>query len=180
METPVEASSLRKLVRLTGEIVALVTAVSGPFGYAVSSYIDPTTEFRFATLGVISLVGACLGPLAYLAFRTLPMRMLHRAVNATLGHAIGDALLTSVALRLRGLVRKQDTVIRLGGDEFAVIQRSAATPTEASDLAKRIITSLSGPYDLPGHQIEIGTSVGIAVAPMDSRDSAGLFQCADM
>jgi diguanylate cyclase (GGDEF)-like protein len=235
MESPVEASSLRKLVRLTGAIVALVTAVSGPFGYAVSAYIDPGTDFRFATFGLISLVGAGLGPLAYLAFRTLPMRMLHRALNAThrineelrhlahhdpltrlpnrvlfrqeleqalsapepfalllldldrfktvndtLGHAVGDALLTSVALRLRGLVRKQDTVIRLGGDEFAVIQRSAATPAVAEDLAKRIISLLSRPYDLPGHQIEIGTSVGIAVAPTDSRDSAGLFQCADM
>ena len=103
-----------------------------------------------------------------------------KAVNDTLGHPIGDALLQAVADRLRQNVREIDTVARLGGDEFAVLQTDADCPEFALGLAQRLISVISAPYAISGHAIEIGTSIGIALAPRDSSDADELIKCADM
>ena len=87
-------------------------------------------------------------------------------VNDTLGHPVGDALLRAVAARLRTCVREADTVARLGGDEFAVLQMDIDRPEDAGALAQRIIEVLNEPFDLGGHQVVIGSSIGIAMAPM--------------
>jgi diguanylate cyclase (GGDEF)-like protein len=84
-----------------------------------------------------------------------------KAVNDTLGHSVGDALLLEVTKRLRQCIRDTDTVARLGGDEFAIIQRMINTAAEAKTLARRIISQISEPYLINGHQIVIGVSVGI-------------------
>lgn len=84
-----------------------------------------------------------------------------KAVNDTLGHPIGDALLVAVGQRLRRLVRDADLVARLGGDEFAIIQRLLPTAAVPEALARRIIGVLSDPYEINGHRIQIGVSVGI-------------------
>jgi len=101
-------------------------------------------------------------------------------VNDSLGHPIGDALLRSVADRLRGAVREGDTVARLGGDEFAIVQLGAEQPRGATTLAERIIEMVGQPYEIDGHQVVIGTSVGIAVAPADGEDAEPLMKNADM
>ena len=103
-----------------------------------------------------------------------------KAVNDTLGHPIGDALLRQVANRLRGCVRDTDLVARLGGDEFAVVQARTTEPHVATGLAQRIIETLSAPYELDGHQVVIGVSIGIAVGPDDSEDADLLMKAADM
>jgi diguanylate cyclase (GGDEF)-like protein len=103
-----------------------------------------------------------------------------KAVNDTLGHPVGDALLQVVAERLQGCLREGDTVARLGGDEFAVVQNRIDTPEAPSILAERIIEALSAPYDLDGHQVVVGASVGIALAPGDSDGSDELLKAADM
>jgi diguanylate cyclase (GGDEF)-like protein len=103
-----------------------------------------------------------------------------KEVNDTLGHPAGDALLKTVAERLRGCTRKSDTVARLGGDEFAVIQRAKDSAIEAEALSKRILEVLSAPFDLAGHQASIGTSIGIALAPMDGKDPDSLMKSADL
>lgn len=87
-----------------------------------------------------------------------------KAVNDTLGHPIGDALLRKVADRLTASLRATDTVARLGGDEFAVLQVGAAQPLGAETLAKRLVEVLSRPYIIEGHMIDVGASVGVAVA----------------
>jgi diguanylate cyclase (GGDEF)-like protein len=92
-----------------------------------------------------------------------------KAVNDSLGHAIGDSLLKAVGERLRRLVRDLDVVARLGGDEFAVIQISGINQRDqAMALANRILSAITEPYDIDGRKIVIGTSIGITLAPQDA------------
>jgi len=101
-------------------------------------------------------------------------------VNDTLGHPTGDKLLQTVADRLRALVRETDTVARMGGDEFAVVQVAIAQPADATTLAQRIIKVVSDPYDLDGHQVVIGASIGIAVGPGDGLSPDQIMRNADL
>jgi diguanylate cyclase (GGDEF)-like protein len=103
-----------------------------------------------------------------------------KGVNDALGHPIGDLLLNAVAHRLRHCMRDCDTVARLGGDEFAIVQVGAAQPTDASTLATRLIDAISAPYDLSGHQVVVGMSIGIAISPDDGIDPHHLLKNADM
>ena len=104
-----------------------------------------------------------------------------KGINDSLGHPIGDELLKEVAVRLAGCVRKSDTVSRLGGDEFAIVQvgnESQASP--AVTLASRLVEAIGAPYEIQGHQIVIGLSVGISVTPNDGCDPDQLLKNADM
>jgi diguanylate cyclase (GGDEF)-like protein len=103
-----------------------------------------------------------------------------KAVNDTLGHPVGDALLQAVAVRIRDCLRPTDTVARLGGDEFAIVQVSADQPIGSTALATRIIKAVGEPFDIRGHQVVIGASVGIALAPHDGVDPDRLLKNADM
>jgi diguanylate cyclase (GGDEF)-like protein/PAS domain S-box-containing protein len=103
-----------------------------------------------------------------------------KAVNDTLGHPIGDSLLQAVADRLSHETRTTDVVARLGGDEFAIIQAPIDKVTEATGFASRLIELLNAPFDIDGHQIVIGTSIGIAFAPLDGTDPDQLLKCADL
>jgi diguanylate cyclase (GGDEF)-like protein len=102
-------------------------------------------------------------------------------VNDSLGHAAGDALLRQVALRLRSALRDTDVLARLGGDEFAIIQAGCSDQRASSiDLAGRISKLIAEPFQLPGHQVEIGTSVGIAMAPEHGSDQEQLLKKTDL
>jgi diguanylate cyclase (GGDEF)-like protein len=103
-----------------------------------------------------------------------------KSVNDTLGHPVGDALLTEVSARLRSCIRDTDLVSRLGGDEFAVIQTGLANPSDASTLALRILQALQQPFDLGGQHIVTNTSIGIAIAPDDGTEPDGLLKNADL
>ncbi|WP_442885668.1 putative bifunctional diguanylate cyclase/phosphodiesterase [Caulobacter sp. CCNWLW153] len=103
-----------------------------------------------------------------------------KVVNDTLGHPVGDALLKAAAERLRNCVRDGDTVARLGGDEFAVVQMGLTDLSGATRLAARIVEALEAPFDLLGHQVVIGGSVGVAVSPDDGLDCDELLKKADM
>ena len=103
-----------------------------------------------------------------------------KTVNDTLGHPLGDALLRIAAERLRSCVREGDTVARLGGDEFAVVQSGLTDLAGATKLAERVVEAMAAPFDLQGHQVMIGASVGVAVAPSDGDDADELLKKADM
>ncbi|MBS0242216.1 MAG: EAL domain-containing protein [Proteobacteria bacterium] len=103
-----------------------------------------------------------------------------KMVNDTLGHPIGDRLLRKVAHRLANCVRPVDTIARLGGDEFAIIQVDAHQPHGAAALAQRLVAEISRPYDIDGHKIVIGTSIGIALSPDDGVEADVLVRNADM
>ena len=101
-------------------------------------------------------------------------------VNDTLGHSAGDALLRETAMRLKALLATE-VLARLGGDEFAVILRGDANPgTAASVLADRIIETIAKPFVINGNEVNIGTSIGIAVAPERETDPGSLLKMADM
>jgi diguanylate cyclase (GGDEF)-like protein len=102
-----------------------------------------------------------------------------KEVNDTLGHAAGDKLLRMVSERLRALLGKDDFAARLGGDEFAVLHPVTGADDTAG-LARRIIEALVEPYDLEGHQANIGASIGISLAPADGMDPEALLRCADL
>ena len=103
-----------------------------------------------------------------------------KTINDTLGHPLGDALLSAVSERLSRSIRKDDTVARLGGDEFAIVGCNLRFAAEARYLAERLISDLGAPYDLNGHQVVIGTSIGIALAPVDGADPDQLMKHADL
>lgn len=85
-------------------------------------------------------------------------------VNDVLGHAVGDLLLKEVGARLQAEIRESDTVARLSGDEFAIIQVRLDQPEHAASLAGRIIARIGKPFQINGHRLGVGVSIGIAVA----------------
>ena len=104
-----------------------------------------------------------------------------KAVNDTLGHPAGDKLLVEVAQRLKSSLRETDVLARLGGDEFAIIQEGGPSQHEgAIALALRIITAIAQPFDLDGHQANVGTSIGIALAPEHGVEPQDLLKRADL
>jgi diguanylate cyclase (GGDEF)-like protein len=100
-------------------------------------------------------------------------------VNDTLGHPVGDKLLSAVSGKLSQAIGRGDTVARLGGDEFAIIQ-TGAMPQENTALAQSILDMLSKPFEIDGHQVLVGVSIGIALGPADGRDPDALLKAADM
>jgi len=107
---------------------------------------------------------------------------LFKAVNDSLGHPVGDSLLKAVARRLQDTTRETDTVGRLGGDEFAILQLTDSHHQRESAvvLAQRLLDVVSAPYEIDGHRVVIGISIGIAMAPHDGLDSAHLLRNADL
>ena len=103
-----------------------------------------------------------------------------KAVNDTLGHPTGDALLREVASRLRQGVREDDTVARLGGDEFAIVHVGVHQPADALALARRLIGRIGALYDIDGRRIAVQTCIGITLAPTDGSQVDELLRNADM
>ena len=103
-----------------------------------------------------------------------------KVVNDTLGHAMGDRLLQSVALRLESCVRKCDTLSRFGGDEFTLLLPSISSPEDARTIAKKVISTLKAPFDLGEHEVFVGVSIGIAVYPNGGNTVDQLIQNADV
>ena len=85
-----------------------------------------------------------------------------KSVNDDVGHILADGVLAQVAKRLRACVRPEDVVARLGGDEFTILQNEVPGEQDAVALANRIHGSLAVPFSVAGHQVIVGTSIGIA------------------
>ncbi|GLY29270.1 GGDEF domain-containing protein [Kineosporia sp. NBRC 101731] len=90
-----------------------------------------------------------------------------KAVNDTLGHETGDAVLQTVADRIRQVVRSGDVIARLGGDEFAIML-PGATDEHAGDIAARIVAAVSVPMTIQGAPVRVGASIGVILAPPGS------------
>ncbi|WP_431201979.1 diguanylate cyclase domain-containing protein [Bradyrhizobium betae] len=135
--------------------------------------IDPMTG-----LSNRSVLAADLPPLladGMVAVHTLDLDLFKEA-NDRFGHPVGDALLKQVAGRLRAIAATGDLVIRMGGDEFVLVQRAAE---DAEAAAHRIVQSIGAPYEVEGQVIELGVSVGVAVAPDDGRTAEALLARSD-
>ena len=111
-----------------------------------------------------------------------------KTVNDTLGHPVGDALLRKVAERLRRATRSGDVVARLGGDEFAILQvdpqvgphAGVEQPHAAEALARRLVDLVGRTYVVDGHMLNVGVSVGVAIAPADGQNADDLLKHADL
>ena len=103
-----------------------------------------------------------------------------KAVNDTFGHETGDLLLKQVAERLRENIRGTDTAARVGGDEFIILQTATPQPSSAVQLASRLVSSLSKPYNVNGQQVHIGASIGIALQSDEASAADELIRNADL
>jgi diguanylate cyclase (GGDEF)-like protein/PAS domain S-box-containing protein len=103
-----------------------------------------------------------------------------KAVNDTLGHPMGDRLLTRVAERLKSVTTDNELCGRLGGDEFGVVVKDAKDASRLAKLAHQIIETLSKPYEIDQHTMYIGASVGTAIGPRDGRSVEMLIRSADL
>ena len=101
-------------------------------------------------------------------------------INDSLGHAIGDRLLKSVARRLYTCVRSSDTVSRLGGDEFVILLWEERRPQDAAIVAGKILAALRQPHNIEQHVVQITASVGIGTYPADGADAETLLKNADL
>lgn len=102
-----------------------------------------------------------------------------KQVNDTLGHGAGDDVLRTVGRRLQGLALPADLLVRLGGDEFALLRPVPSSPDELGRLAHSIETALAEPMTLGAQVLQIGVSIGIAVAPADGCSGEALLNAAD-
>lgn len=102
-----------------------------------------------------------------------------KSINDTLGHSSGDLLLQTVAMRLQGMVRSSDTVARMGGDEFVVVVADMKRPEAVSQVAHKLLESITLPMDLAGERVGVSASIGIAIFPSDGTDRQSLMRAAD-
>jgi diguanylate cyclase (GGDEF)-like protein len=102
-----------------------------------------------------------------------------KKVNDALGHAVGDAVLRQAAARLRRAMRDSDTLARVGGDEFVVILPGTASEAQIKLVTGRLLATLQSPFELDGHTIYLGASVGVALYPQHGEDDHGLLALAD-
>lgn len=103
-----------------------------------------------------------------------------KAVNDTLGHPAGDAVLRLAAERLKSSVRKDAVIARLGGDEFAILVQPALGEQETVAVANRILDLVQRTYLVEGQLVNIGISIGIAQSPTDGDTCAKLMRSADL
>ena len=102
-----------------------------------------------------------------------------KRVNDDLGHRVGDTLLSEVAKRLLARSRDSDTVARIGGDEFAVILNHIQENEDANKVAASMLNALRQPFQVDGHFVQIGASIGISIFPDHGQEGGYLLQQAD-
>jgi Amt family ammonium transporter len=102
-----------------------------------------------------------------------------KEVNDTLGHATGDALLIAAAGRLRFALREQDTTARLGGDEFAILAENILSSIDIEHMAGRVLQAMERAFEINGHTVHVGASIGVAIAGPDHTAPEQLIRDAD-
>jgi len=102
-----------------------------------------------------------------------------KTINDTLGHALGDQLLQSVAGRMKGCLREGDTVARWGGDEFTFLLSPITCNEDAATIAQRVLGVMSVPFQLDEQELYVKASLGIAIAPDNGEDAETLLKNAD-
>ena len=103
-----------------------------------------------------------------------------KPINDTLGHHAGDLILKEVVRRVQAVTRPGDVLARLGGDEFVLLQTDLQQPGGSRSVGNRVIEALRGPFEVEGHTVGIGVSVGVAIAPFDADNPEELLRNADL
>jgi len=102
-----------------------------------------------------------------------------KRINDTLGHRVGDQLLSDVGRRLQSCLRQTDTVARWGGDEFTMILAGLRTPDDAVRIAEKVLEVVRQPLDVEGHELFVTGSIGMSLYPADGQDPGELLRHAD-
>jgi diguanylate cyclase (GGDEF)-like protein/PAS domain S-box-containing protein len=102
-----------------------------------------------------------------------------KIINDSLGHMVGDQLLIAIVKRLRAGVRPGDTVARLGGDEFTILLDSLKSPDDAIDMARRLLSNLSEHFKVPGREVFITASIGVALSTCGYEHAEDVLRDAD-
>ena len=102
-----------------------------------------------------------------------------KQINDSLGHSTGDRLLRTVAARIRGAVREEDTVARFGGDEFTVLIHIIGKIEDAGKIAQKILDALKAPIIIDEREFVVTSSVGVSIYPLDGTDGETLIRNAD-
>jgi diguanylate cyclase (GGDEF)-like protein len=102
-----------------------------------------------------------------------------KKVNDGLGHPIGDAVLRLAAQRLRKTLRDSDTLARVGGDEFVAVLQGTVTDAQIKLVTGRLLATLQAPFEIDGHTIYLGASIGVAIYPQHAEDEVRLVALAD-
>ncbi|WP_420476257.1 EAL and GGDEF domain-containing protein [Noviherbaspirillum sp. ST9] len=102
-----------------------------------------------------------------------------KRINDSLGHHVGDLLLQGAARRLQACLRKDDMLVRLGGDEFVILLASLRHSQESALVAAKALSVLDAPFELEGHVLHTGGSIGISLYPDDGKDAETLMRAAD-
>ncbi len=103
-----------------------------------------------------------------------------KLVNDSLGHAVGDSLLVSVAERLSAAVREADTVARIGGDEFVVVLTDAEREENITATTQRVMDAVVEPVVIKGKEFYVSASIGVSIYPRDGQDAETLLKNADV
>ena len=101
-------------------------------------------------------------------------------INDTLGHPVGDLLITAVAERLARNMREHDSVSRLGGDEFAIVLDQITKPEDVEQVLNRLLDDFLEPFDIEGNHISVDFSAGITLVPRDGNESDAILRNADL
>jgi diguanylate cyclase (GGDEF)-like protein len=101
-------------------------------------------------------------------------------INDTLGHSVGDQLLRVTSKRLKGLLRKSDTLARMGGDEFLFLLPDLARRDNATEVAKKILDSFRAPFLIDDHELHTSVSIGLTIFPDDGAEADTLLTNADI
>ena len=102
-----------------------------------------------------------------------------KSINDALGHNIGDELLITVATRLKTILRDVDSIGRLGGDEFIILLNNLSSENDAMTIANKALAEINRPMTLDGHTLQISSSIGITMYPIDGSSSDVLMKNAD-
>jgi len=103
-----------------------------------------------------------------------------KTVNDSLGHAVGDLLLSAVATRLQAVLREDDLLARQGGDEFVALLTRLPRADDAAVVANKMILALRAPFAIDGHELSVSVSIGIALFPQDATEADTLIKQADL
>lgn len=149
---------------------------------AKAAYYDSLTEipnraYLIERLDLLIKLGIDIANSYYVLFLDLSR---FKNINDSLGHSVGDKLLTAVAQRLTSILPDENTVARIGGDEFAVILKDLSSLNEAEEYAELIYQKLSMPYGIDGHKIYVDLFIGISPFDVDHLTPEDILRDADI
>ena len=177
----IKNNDIQQIKNITGRLAVAISAVARDKKLYQQSYYDSLTGLPNRQLLNNRLEQEITNSIR--SDRTLAILFIDldrfKKVNDTLGHTIGDELLTEVSRKLLKCVRETDTVARLGGDEFTIILSGPIETKYVSNIADKIINEISKPFYIKSNEIFIGASIGISVFPNDGSNRVELLKNAD-